>query len=109
MSSASEQVIAGLEGVLACESSVAFIDGSIPELSYRGYQIEDIAQTLTFEQVAYLLWYDHIPSADELQTFCTDLVARRSLPQAMLDLLRAMPASAHPMSGLRTAVSMLGA
>jgi citrate synthase len=109
MSEASEQVIAGLEGVLACESSVAFIDGLIPELSYRGYQIEDIAQTLTFEQVAYLLWYDHIPSADELQTFCTDLVARRSLPQAILDLLRAMPASAHPMAGLRTAVSMLGA
>jgi citrate synthase len=109
MSEASEQVIAGLEGVLACESSVAFIDGSIPELSYRGYQIEDIAQTLTFEQVAYLLWYDRIPSADELQTFCTDLVARRSLPQAILDLLRAMPASAHPMAGLRTAVSMLGA
>lgn len=109
MSEASEQVIAGLEGVLACESSVAFIDGSIPELSYRGYQIEDIAQTLTFEQVAYLLWHDHIPSADELQTFCTDLVARRPLPQAILDLLQAMPASAHPMAGLRTAVSMLGA
>jgi citrate synthase len=108
MSEASEQVIAGLEGVLACESSVAFIDGSIPELSYRGYQIEDIAQALTFEQVAYLLWYDHLPSADELQTFCADLVARRPLPHAILDLLRAIPASAHPMAGLRTAVSMLG-
>jgi citrate synthase len=109
MSEASEQVIAGLEGVLACESSVAFIDGSIPELSYRGYQIEDIAQTLTFEQIAYLLWYDQIPGADELQTFCTDLASRRPLPQAILDLLRAMPASTHPMAGLRTAVSMLGA
>jgi citrate synthase len=109
MSEATEQVIAGLEGVLACESSVAFIDGSIPELSYRGYPIEDIAQTLTFEQVAYLLWHDHIPSADELQVFCTDLAARRPLPQEILNLLRAMPASAHPMAGLRTAVSMLGA
>jgi citrate synthase len=109
MSEATEQVIAGLEGVLACESSVAFIDGSIPELSYRGYAIEDIAQTLTFEQVAYLLWYDHIPSADELQGFCADLSARRSLSRPLVDLLRLMPASAHPMAGLRTAVSMLGA
>ena len=56
MSSASEQVISGLEGVLACESSVAFIDGNIPELSYRGYNIHDIAETLTYEQVVYLLW-----------------------------------------------------
>jgi citrate synthase len=109
MSETTEQVIAGLEGVLACESSVAFIDGSIPELSYRGYAIEDIAQTLTFEQVTYLLWYDHIPSADELQGFCADLAARRPLPKPLLDLLRVMPASAHPMAGLRTAVSMLGA
>lgn len=109
MSETTEQVIAGLEGVLACESSVAFIDGSIPELSYRGYAIEDIAQTLTFEQVTYLLWYDHIPSADELQGFCADLAARRPLSKPLLDLLRVMPASAHPMAGLRTAVSMLGA
>lgn len=109
MSDATEQVISGLEGIFACESSVAFIDGSIPELSYRGYHINDIAQTLTFEQIAYLLWYDRLPSADELQTFSADLVARRPLSQPMLDLLRAMPASTHPMAGLRTAVSMLGA
>jgi citrate synthase len=48
MSEATEQVISGLEGVLACESSIAYIDGSIPELSFRGYDIHDIAQTLTF-------------------------------------------------------------
>ncbi len=109
MSEVTEQVISGLEGILACESSIAFIDGSIPELSFRGYQIEDIAQSLTFEQVTFLLWYDHLPSADELQAFRDDLAARRSLPPAIFDLLRAMPASAHPMAGLRTAVSMLGA
>ncbi len=109
MSEVTEQVIPGLEGILACESSIAFIDGSIPELSFRGYQIEDIAQSLTFEQVTFLLWYDHLPSADELQAFRDDLAARRSLPPAIFDLLGAMPASAHPMAGLRTAVSMLGA
>ncbi len=109
MSEASQQVISGLEGVLACESSIAYIDGSVPELSFRGYNIHDIAQTLTFEQVVFLLWHDHLPSADELQTFSADLTSQRALPKQVLDLLRATPLSAHPMASLRTAVSMLGA
>src|SRR5215831_14926171 len=54
MSEATEQVISGLEGVLVCESSIAYIDGSIPELSFRGYDIHDIAQTLTFWPVGGL-------------------------------------------------------
>ncbi len=109
MSEATERVISGLEGVLACESSIAYIDGSIPELSFRGYDIHDIAQTLTFEQVAFLIWHDRIPTADELHTFSTDLAGRRTIPRQILDLLRATPSAAHPMAGLRTAVSMLGA
>jgi citrate synthase len=109
MSSASEQVISGLEGVLACESSVAFIDGTIPELSYRGYNIHDIAETLTYEQVVYLLWNGELPSADQFRSFNADLAARRGLPSVVIDLLRLMPPSAHPMAGLRTAVSLLGA
>ena len=108
MSSAGEQVISGLEGVLACESSVAFIDGTIPELSYRGYNIHDIAETLTYEQVVYLLWHGDLPSAEQLRTFNADLAARRGLPSVVIDLLRLMPPSAHPMAGLRTAVSLLG-
>ena len=109
MSEATERVISGLEGVLACESSIAYIDGSIPELSFRGYDIHDIAQTLTFEQVAFLIWYDRIPNADELRTFSTDLAGRRAIPRQIIDVLRATPSTAHPMAGLRTAVSMLGA
>jgi len=108
MSEATERVISGLEGVLACESSIAYIDGSIPELSFRGYDIHDIAQTLTFEQVAFLIWHDRIPNDDELRAFSTDLLGRRAIPKQIIDLLRAVPAAAHPMAGLRTAVSMLG-
>jgi citrate synthase len=108
MSNASEKVISGLEGVLACESSVSFIDGNIPELSYRGYNIHDIAETLTYEQVVYLLWHGELPSAPELQAFSADLAGRRGIPPVVVDLLRLMPASAHPMAGLRTAVSLLG-
>ena len=77
MSRANDKVISGLEGVLACESSVAFIDGIIPELSYRGYIIHDIAETLTYEQVVFLLWQGELPSAAELQAFSADLAARR--------------------------------
>src|SRR5262245_45921934 len=106
-SSASEQVISGLEGVLACESSVAFIDGTIPELSYRGYNIHDIAETLTYEQVVYLLWNADLPSAEQLRTFNDDLTARRGLPSVVISLWRLMPPSAHPMAGLRTSVSLL--
>jgi citrate synthase len=109
MSEATEQVISGLEGVLACESSIAYIDGSIPELSFRGYDIHDIAQTLTFEQVTFLIWHDRIPPADELRSFSADLAGRRAVPRQIMDVLRAMPAAGHPMAGLRTAVSMLGA
>jgi citrate synthase len=108
MSNASEKVISGLEGVLACESSVSFIDGNIPELSYRGYNIHDIAETLTYEQVVYLLWHGELPSAPELQAFSADLAGRRGIPSVVVDLLRLMPTSAHPMAGLRTAVSLLG-
>ena len=108
MSSANEHVISGLEGVLACESSVAFIDGDVPELSYRGYNIHDIAETLTYEQVVYLLWHGELPSPEQLRAFSADLAARRGIPSVVVDLLRLMPQSAHPMAGLRTAVSLLG-
>ena len=91
MSEATEQVISGLEGVLACESSIAYIDGSIPELSFRGYDIHDIAQTLTFEQVTFLIWHDRLPSADELRAFSADLAGRRAVPKQIMDVLRAMP------------------
>jgi len=109
MSATSEKVISGLEGVLACESSVAFIDGNIPELSYRGYNIHDIAETLTYEQVVSLLWNGEVPTAAELQSFRADLTGRRSVPGAVIDLLRTVPSGAHPMAVLRTAVSLLGA
>lgn len=104
-----QQVISGLEGVLAFESSIAFIDGSIPELSFRGYDIQDIAQTLTFEQAAYLLWHDRLPGDDELAAFSADLASQRAVPETLIDILRGLPASAHPMAALRTVVSWLGA
>ena len=109
MNETTDQVISGLEGVLACESSIAYIDGSVPELSFRGYDIHDIAQTLTYEQIAFLIWHDRLPNTDELRTFRAELAGQRAVPAQIMDLLRTIPASTHPMAGLRTAVSMLGA
>ena len=109
MSTETGQVISGLEGVLAFESSIAHIDGSVPELSFRGYRIQDIAQTLSFEETAFLLWQDRVPSASELKAFRGELAGLRGMPGAVVDVLRAAPDSAHPMSTLRTAVSVLGA
>jgi citrate synthase len=108
MSETAERVIAGLEGVLACESSVAYIDGSVPELSYRGYNIHDIAQTLTYEQVAFLIWHDRLPNTEELRACSAELAGLRPVPEPVMALLRSMPTAAHPMAALRTAVSLLG-
>ena len=108
MSTAPDKVIPGLEGVLAFESSIAYIDGSIPELSIRGYAIKDVVSRLGFEEMAFLLWHDRVPTGDELGTLRGELAELRAVPAPVLDLLKTTPQSANPMSTLRTAVSLLG-
>ena len=109
MSAASGEVVAGLEGVLAFESSVAYIDGNAPELSVRGYSIEQIAAAMGYEEMAFLLWHERPPSGDELAVFRAELAELRQAPDAVLRMVAAAPRSAHPMAVLRTAVSMVGA
>ena len=109
MSAASGEVVAGLEGVLAFESSVAYIDGNAPELSVRGYSIEQIAASMCYEEMAFLLWHERPPSGGELAAFRAELAEQRRAPDAVLRMVAAAPSSAHPMAVLRTAVSMIGA
>lgn len=101
------KVIPGLEGVVAFESAIAYIDGSVPELLIRGYPINEIASKLSFEATVYLLWYDRLPDDDKLIRFREELANLRQLPDAVVNYLKASPDSAHPMATLRTAVSML--
>ena len=108
MSTAPDQVIPGLEGVLAFESSIAYIDGSIPELSIRGYAIEGIASRLCFEEMVSLLWNDQVPTEGELGRLRAELAELRALPEPVLQLLKTAPKSANPMATLRTAASLLG-
>ena len=98
---------AGLEGVIAGESEICFIDGYNGVLSYRGYNIHELADHATFEEVIYLLWKGKLPNQTELGKLKADLGAVYSLPDDITKFLSAAPKSALPMDVLRTAVSML--
>jgi citrate synthase len=97
----------GLEGVVAAPSEICYIDGSAGKLVYRGYDIGDLVENLSFEETAYLLWSNKLPSRSELSRLNTDLGANATLPGHTLAILRALPASTEPMDALRTAVSSL--
>jgi len=108
MSANGEQVISGLEGVLACESSITYLDGLRSILEYRGYNIHDIAETVRFEEIVYLMFEGRLPSADELSEFDRELRDLRQPPVELVRMLELLPSFSHPMAGLRTAVSFLG-
>ena len=97
---------AGLEGVVAGESEICYIDGYAGVLSYRGYNIHTLADHATFEEVIWLLWKGVLPKQAELDRLKTDLVANAAIPREVEDFVRANPKAA-PMDLLRTAVSML--
>ena len=99
-------ITAGLEGVIAGESEICFIDGYQGTLSYRGYNIHTLADNAIFEEVIFLLWNGALPKQDELTQLKQDLVAARGIPGGVIDFLRSVPKS-NAMDVLRTAVSML--
>ena len=97
---------AGLEGVVAGESEICFIDGEEGILSYRGYNIHTLADNAKFEEVIFLLWNGRLPRREELSRLKSDLVAHRAIPKPVQDFLGSV-GKAEPMDVLRTAVSML--
>jgi 2-methylcitrate synthase len=109
MSAGTEQVISGLEGVLACESSITFLDGLADPsiLEYRGYNIHDIAETTSFEEIAYLMLEGNLPNEAELAAFDQELKAARTLPPEVIQVIEMLPKGVHPMAGFRTIVSTL--
>lgn len=106
--SATSTVESGLERVVAAQTSLSFIDGERGVLQYRGYNIEDLAQHSTYEEVVYLLWNGRLPSEPELRDFSGQLAENRALPERALERLRGLPKESPPMSILRTLVSFLG-
>jgi citrate synthase len=97
----------GLQGVVAAQSEICFIDGEAGRLVYRGYEIGDLVEGASFEEVAYLLWDGKLPNKNELATLKQQLAASMSLPPHVMNILKALPAATQPMDALRTAVSAL--
>lgn len=98
----------GLAGIVAGQSAICTVGLVGQGLNYRGYGIEDLAQHASFEEVAYLLIYGHLPTQSALTAYQQRLIALRGLPQALQQVLQLIPAQAHPMDVLRTGCSMLG-
>ncbi|MDH7568893.1 MAG: citrate/2-methylcitrate synthase, partial [Armatimonadota bacterium] len=104
----SAAVAAGLQDVVAGQSSICFIDGKQGRLLYRGYDAVELAAHSTFEEVAYLLWYGRLPGRIEFDAFLDSFTGSMELPVETVMILRMFPSAATPMEVMRTAVSSLG-
>ncbi|GAB4304909.1 MAG: 2-methylcitrate synthase [Methylophaga sp.] len=97
-----------LAGVAAGTTAICTVGHSGNDLHYRGYDILDLAARASFEEVAFLLIYGHLPNLTELGDYHAKLKKLRGIPDALKVVLEQIPASAHPMDVMRTATSMLG-
>ncbi|WP_186163423.1 bifunctional 2-methylcitrate synthase/citrate synthase [Burkholderia gladioli] len=97
-----------LSGVAAGNTALCTVGRTGNDLHYRGYDILDVAETCEFEEIAYLLVHEKLPTLAELAAYKAKLRAMRGLPAAVKTALEAVPASAHPMDVMRTGVSVLG-
>jgi citrate synthase len=110
MSHAPEETYSpGLEGVIANETAIANVEGREGQggLEYRGYRIEDLAGSVSYEETAFLLLHGDLPTAAQLREFDGRLRAQRAIPEALVELYRKIPRTVHPMDVLRTSVSVL--
>ena len=100
----------GLEGVLVAETELSSIDGAAGTLVYRGYDIADLAQEASYEEVLYLLWNGRLPDREELDEFAEAMAGERALDDHTLDALQELAEEGEdPMAALRTGVSTLSA
>jgi len=97
----------GLEGVVATNSGICFIDGDEGVLAYRGIDIHELAEKSNFEETCYLLWHGRLPKKAELEETRRELAGAREIDGGIVALLREFPRGAQPMDVLRTAVSAL--
>jgi citrate synthase len=98
----------GLEGVVIADTRLSRVQGDIGRLTYTGYDINDLAENASFEEVVFLLWYGKLPTPTQFERFRNTLVDYMTLPASVLRAMQDFPVNAHPMAVLRTAVSALG-
>jgi len=98
----------GLEGVVAATTRLSDVKGDVGELIYAGYNINELAGKVTFEEVVHLLHHNHLPNRRELDELKARLASYRDLPKGIIDLVKTLPRWTPPMSAIRTAISALG-
>ncbi len=102
------ELIPGLAGVPAAASKIADINGNEGKLYYRGYLIEDLAEHTTFEETSYLLLYGELPTRAQLTAFDARLRQHRRLKYKIIDVLKTLPETGHPMDALQAGVAAMG-
>ncbi|MGA7912226.1 MAG: citrate/2-methylcitrate synthase [Candidatus Dormiibacterota bacterium] len=100
--------VPGLEGIIAAQTAISMVDGENGRLVYCGYVIADLAEDMSFEEVAHLLWYGRLPTRAELDALTLELAASRTLTPAATATLNALPTDTDPMDVLRSVVSVQG-
>ena len=98
----------GLAGVPAATSSISDVDGQRGVLEYRGIRVETLCSDSSYLETAYLLLFGHLPSATEFQRWVGDIIHHRRIKFRIIDLLKSLPESGHPMDALQAAVAALG-
>jgi len=107
MSSEANVAKAGLEGIVAAQSSISDVNGTEGRLIYYGYDIHDLATNSTFEETIYLLWNGHLPTQAQLDGLKKELNKETGIPKEIQQLIRSIPKDANPMDMLRTVISAL--
>jgi citrate synthase len=109
MTTPSTQITAkGLEGIVAARTTLSDVRGDVGELIYCGYNINELAGKVSYEEVVFLLHYGHLPTKKELAELKTNLAAHRDLPKGVIDLIQSLPKDTLPMHAIRTGISALG-
>lgn len=98
----------GLEGIIAASTRLSDVKGDIGQLIYCGYDIDELAGKVTFEEVIYLLHHNHLPTAKQLRELKEVLASLRELPAGVIEIIQTLPKDTPPMHAIRTAVSALG-
>lgn len=102
------EYVPGLEGVVAARTEISLVDGANGRLVYRGYVIADLAEDMSFEEVAHLLWHGRLPTRAELDALTIEMSGSRALTPAAKAALNALPKDSDPMDVLRSVVSVQG-
>jgi len=98
----------GLEGIIAAHTRLSDVRGDVGQLIYFGYNIDELAGKVSYEEVVHLLYHNRLPNAKELAELKATLVGYRELPQGVIDLVTRLPKETPPMHAIRTGVSALG-